>query len=342
MAAAYENVLEVNGLTVRFAARGGTFAVVRDLSFVLRRGETLALVGESGSGKSVTSMGLMRLMPAPPQCLVSGSIRLRRRDGTTEELTTLPDAAMNRLRGNEMAMIFQEPMTSLNPVHTIGDQVAEVLITHQKLSRPAALNRAAELLDLVGISEPRRRLGAYPHHLSGGMRQRVMIAMALACEPQLLIADEPTTALDVTVQAQILDLIRKLQRQMGMAVLFITHNLAVVAEIADRVMVMYCGQMVEQGSTMAIFTQPRMPYTRGLLRSVPRLESALLPDARLTAIPGNVADPREAMPGCGFLPRCAQADPRLCATVPQLESIDNDHDVRCLRWRDLPQMDIDR
>lgn len=338
--AAHDNVLEVNGLTVRFAMRGGAFPVVRDLSFSLRRGETLALVGESGSGKSVTSMALMRLTPAPPLCRVSGSIRLRRRDGAVEELTALPDAQMDRLRGNEMAMIFQEPMTSLNPVHRIGDQVAEVLVTHQRLSRRAALNRVMELLDLVGISEPRRRLGAYPHHLSGGMRQRVMIAMALACEPHLLIADEPTTALDVTVQAQILDLIRGVQRQMGMAVLFITHNLAVVAEIADRVMVMYRGQMVEQGRTMAIFTEPRMPYTRGLLQSVPRLETALLPDARLTAIPGVVPDPREAMLGCGFLSRCAHADPRSCATVPELERVDESHDVRCLRWRGLSQAEL--
>jgi oligopeptide transport system ATP-binding protein len=240
------------------------------------------------------------------------------------------------VRGNNISMVFQEPMTSLNPVHTIGDQIAEAIVFHRDASRRAALEAAAELLDLVGIPEPRKRLAAYPHQLSGGMRQRAMIAMALACDPSVLIADEPTTALDVTIQAQILDLLRRLQQANGMAIIFITHNLGVVADIADRVMVMYAGRVMEQASVVPLFREPRMPYTMGLLRSVPRLDLAADHNAPLQAIPGNVPDPAHLPPGCPFHPRCEHSVTGRCdATLPALEPSGRDHFVRCLRWREL-------
>ena len=337
-------LLQVDDLRVRFRGDDGIIPAVNGVSFTLHRGETLALVGESGSGKSVTSLAIMRLLPRGVGCSVDGGIRFHDTAHSARDLLTLPDHDMRALRGNRISMIFQEPMTSLNPVRTIGEQIAEAILCHRRVPRPAALERAAGLLERVGIPEPRRRLASYPHHLSGGMRQRAMIAMALSCEPDLLIADEPTTALDVTVQAQILDLLRRLQAQTGMAVIFITHNLGVVAEIADRVMVMYAGRIVEQAGCAALFAAPHMPYTRGLLRSVPRLRAVGRLRRRLDAIAGNVPDPEHLPTGCSFRPRCPHERPGLCdARLPDLEpDMEPDreaagpaHLVRCLRWREI-------
>jgi oligopeptide transport system ATP-binding protein len=329
-------VLEVAELAVRFHTDTGVVPAVNDMSFTLVRGETLALVGESGSGKSVTSLAIMRLTPPPPGCEVRGSVTLHSRDGTATELLRLPESAMREVRGSRIAMIFQEPMTSLNPVIPIGAQIAEAIRYHRGAARAAALTQAERLLDLVGIAEPRRRLENYPHQLSGGMRQRVMIAIALACDPDILIADEPTTALDVTVQAQILELLKALQARTGMAMLFITHNLGVVAEIADRVMVMYAGRVVEQAPVRGLFGSPLMPYTRGLLRSVPRLVPLSALHIPLDAIPGNVPDPANLPPGCAFAPRCAYTQPEHCETVlPILDPASPEHLVRCARWRDI-------
>jgi oligopeptide transport system ATP-binding protein len=328
--------LAIDGLRVTFRTDRGTVPAVQGVSFAVRRGETVALVGESGCGKSVTSLAAMRLTPAPPRAQVQGSVRLRGRDGRMRELLALPEAEMRQVRGNEIAMIFQEPLTSLNPVHNVGRQIAESLRYHRGLGRRAALDRAAALLDLVGIPEPRRRLDSYPHQLSGGMRQRVMIAIALACDPAVLIADEPTTALDVTVQLQILELLRDLQARTGMSVIFITHNLGVVAEIADRVMVMYAGRIVEEGAVVPTLTRPLMPYTQGLLRSVPRLDRAAGERTPLEMIGGSVPDPGHLPPGCSFGPRCRHRQAGLCdADLPELAEADAGHRVRCARWREI-------
>jgi oligopeptide transport system ATP-binding protein len=329
-------VLEVAELSVRFRTDAGVVPAVNGVSFTLARGETLALVGESGSGKSVTSLAIMRLTPPAPGCEVRGQVMLHGRDGAATELLGLPESSMRELRGSRVAMIFQEPMTSLNPVLPVGAQIAEAIRYHRGASRAAALSEAERLLELVGIAEPRQRLAAYPHQLSGGMRQRVMIAIALACDPDILIADEPTTALDVTVQAQILELLKSLQARTGMAMLFITHNLGVVAEIADRVMVMYAGRVVEQAPVRGLFGRPLMPYTRGLLNSVPRLVPLSSLTVPLEAIPGNVPDPANLPPGCAFSPRCAHRLPEPCeGALPELDPADTDHLVRCARWRDL-------
>jgi oligopeptide transport system ATP-binding protein len=329
-------ILKVRNLAVTFRTEGGALTVVNDVSFSVRRGETLALVGESGSGKSVTSLAILRLLPSAPRCTVSGSVRFTGRDGRARSLLDLDAGAMRAVRGNEISMIFQEPMTSLNPVHRIGDQIAEAVTFHRGVGRKAALARAEELLELVGIPEPRRRLAAYPHHLSGGMRQRVMIAMALACDPSLLIADEPTTALDVTVQAGIIDLLKSLQAKTGMAIIFVTHNLGVVAEIADSVMVMYAGRIVERGDAVGLLRRPRMPYTQGLLSAVPRIDRLDFRGGALPTIPGNVPDPGRLPPGCSFHPRCAHARPGACdATVPALEEAGAGRVVRCHLWREI-------
>jgi oligopeptide transport system ATP-binding protein len=330
--------LAADRLSVGFAAGNGIVRVVNEVSFSVRQGETLALVGESGSGKSVTSLATMRLLPPAPRCVISGEVRLRRRDGRVADLLALSEPEMRSVRGNEIAMIFQEPMTSLNPVHTVGDQIAEAITFHEPVGKQVALARTVDLLDLVGIPEPRKRLSSYPHHLSGGMRQRVMIAMALSCSPKVLIADEPTTALDVTVQAQILELLKDLQSKTGMSMIFITHNLGVVAEIADRVMVMYASRIVEQAAVMSLFQQPLMPYTMALLRSVPRMDMAGQAGAVLETIGGAVPDPARYPRGCTFHPRCRHADPGLCdVELPPLESAGETHLVRCLRWRDIRQ-----
>jgi oligopeptide transport system ATP-binding protein len=329
-------VLDVGNLNVTFNLPIGNLPAVRDVSFQIKRGETVALVGESGSGKSVTGLGIMRLTPAAPRCSIEGQVLLRDRSGAVTDLVTASEEQVRQLRGKAVAMVFQEPMTSLNPVHKIGDQIAEGVRFHTQLGKRAALARAEELLDLVGIPDPRRRLGNYPHELSGGMRQRVMIAMALSCEPVLLIADEPTTALDVTIQAQIIELLARLQQQTQMAVIFITHNLGVVAEIADRVLVMYCGRVVEQADVTALFRRPLMPYTQGLLRSVPVLDLERIRRRKLDAIAGNVPDPLALPPGCSFAPRCFGFEAGTCdATLPALEAVESDRSVRCHRWAAL-------
>lgn len=284
-------LLEVEGLTVAF----GGMPVVEDLSFTLDAGEVLGIVGESGSGKSMTALALMRLIP-PPGRLAHGRVVF---DGT--DVATLSERAMQDLRGRAISMIFQEPMTSLNPVFTIGEQIMETLRVHERIDRAAARRRTVELLELVEMPAAARRLDDYPHQLSGGMRQRVMIAIALACRPKVLVADEPTTALDVTIQAQILDLLRGLRRELGMAVILITHDLGVVAEFADRVMVMYAGRVVERAPAELLFERPLHPYTEGLLASIPRLDG---PIVRLQAISGSVPPPYAMPPGCRFAPRC--------------------------------------
>lgn len=329
-----EALLEVDGLTVTFRTDTGPLVAVDDLSFAVERGKTLVIVGESGSGKSATSLAVMGLVP-PPGRVAARAMRFRGKDGKVIDIARLDEAEMRRVRGSEIAMIFQEPMTSLNPVYTIGEQIVEALRFHERMSRPEARQRAVELLARLGIPDPRRRFDAYPHQLSGGMRQRAMIAMALSCKPSLLIADEPTTALDATVQAQILELIRELQKELGMAVIFITHNLGVAAEIADRIMVMYAGQAVETGPRQAIFSATHLPYTIGLMRSVPRL-GADRDGGPLPAIRGNVPDPRRLPAGCRFHPRCDFFQAGLCdAEVPRLDACGEDHWVRCVRWREV-------
>jgi oligopeptide transport system ATP-binding protein len=327
-------VLEVHNLTVRFPSDAGHVQAVTDVSFSLHRGETLALVGESGSGKSVTSLAILRLTPDPPLCTATGRVLLHSPSGEPRELLSLPEPEMRDLRGSRIAMIFQEPMTALNPVLTIGEQLMEPLVFHRGMSRRDAGVTAETLTTQVGIPEPRRRLASYPHQLSGGMRQRAMIAMALACDPDVLIADEPTTALDVTVQAQVLELLKQLQQRTGMAMIFVTHNLGVVADIADRVLVMYAGRVVEAAPREALFANPIMPYTRGLLDSVPEL----IPSASrqpLRTIPGSVPPPTELPPGCAFAPRCDWVEPGRCdLAVPPLEPAATQHWVRCVRWRE--------
>jgi peptide/nickel transport system ATP-binding protein len=304
-AAAGERVLEVEELKTYFYTRGGLVKAVDGVSFSLKRGEMLAIVGESGCGKSVTALSLMRLVADPPGRIVGGSVRLAGVD-----LLGLDAATMRGVRGKEISMIFQEPMTSLNPVMTIGQQIGEALLLHETSSRRAALARTLEMLQLVGIPEPRQRTKEYPHQLSGGMRQRAMIAMALACNPKVLLADEPTSALDVTIQAQILDLIARLRRELGTAVILITHDLGVVAETAERVIVMYAGRKVEEAPVAELFAHPMHPYTRGLMSSIPRL--ALMRQEqvrveRLQEIPGMVPALSNLPPGCIFAPRCAFA-----------------------------------
>jgi peptide/nickel transport system ATP-binding protein len=318
-------LLAVEDLKTYFFTRDGIVRAVDGVSLSVYPGETLAVVGESGCGKSVTSLSILRLIASPPGRIVSGSVRFEGR-----ELLTLPEPQMRAIRGNEISMIFQEPMTSLNPVLTTGQQIAEALEVHRGLSRRAAMQRAVEMLRLVNISEPERRVRQYPHQLSGGMRQRVMIAMALACNPRVLIADEPTTALDVTIQAQILDLMRGLKDRTGAAIVLITHDLGVVAEMAQRVVVMYAGRKVEEAPVAALFAQPRHPYTRGLLKSIPRLDPAHVGGAqRLAEIRGTVPSLREEPVGCTFAPRCTYATGRCRAEYPPLELKADAHYAAC-------------
>ena len=328
-------LLEVRHLCTHFFTEAGLVKAVEDVSFALDAGETLAVVGESGSGKSVTSLSIMGLVADPPGRIVGGQILFRTRTGEVVDLARLPAKALRRLRGRDIAMIFQEPLTSLNPVLTVGSQIAEAAEIHLGMDRHAAMKRAHDMLDLVEIAAAKQRLADYPHQMSGGMLQRVMIAMALACNPMLLIADEPTTALDVTIQAQILALLDKLRREIGMAVLFVTHNLGVVAEIADRVVVMYCGRVVEEGRVRELYRAPRHPYTRGLLGC---LQRRLLDDGgaptrrRLDAIPGQVASPLDPPPGCAFSPRCPLAIAECEAAMPPLADVADGQRSRCLRW----------
>jgi len=330
-------LLSVRNLSTHFATPDGILRAVDGVSFDLRRGETLAVVGESGSGKSITGLSLLGLVPRPAGRIVGGEMLLAGRDGQVRDLARLGEQELQEIRGNEIAMVFQEPMTSLNPVYRIGDQIAEAVIRHRATSAAEARAVALAALETVGIPDAARRIDDYPHQLSGGMRQRAMIAMALACEPSLLVADEPTTALDVTIQAQILDLMRGLKRgeRGGMGILFVTHNFGVVAEMADRVLVMYAGRVVEEGDVRTIFRDPRHPYTRGLLGSIPGAPGARGADGLLRAIPGNVPSLRDLPPGCAFAPRCAWAEPACAVADPAIEDVAPGHRTRCRRWREL-------
>ena len=314
------SVLDVSGLTVDFVTVGGTLRAVNDLSFTVREGETVAIVGESGSGKSTAALSILRLIQDPPGRLTAGRILFE-----GEDLATAPEAALRRVRGQRIGMIFQDPMMALNPVYSVERQIGEVLRLHRGLSRREMATEVVELLRLVGVPAPAERARQFPHNLSGGMRQRVVIAMALACRPKLLIADEPTTALDVTVQAQVLALINYLKQRLGMAMLLITHDLGVVAETADRVLVMYAGRKVEEGRTADIFDDPLHPYARGLLKAA-RWESHGGED--LWEIPGTVPSPLDLPPGCAFAPRCAEVVSRCRQEKPQLTEAEG-RAVRC-------------
>ncbi len=319
-----EELLEIRNLTTSFFIEEGELKAVHDVSFKLPKGKTLGIVGESGCGKSVTALSIMRLIAEPPGKIVAGQIFYRGVD-----LTQIPLSEMRNIRGNKISMIFQEPMTSLNPVFTIGNQIEEAIALHQDLNPKEVKNKTIEMLELVGIPEPARRAKDYPHQLSGGMRQRVMIAMALSCEPELLIADEPTTALDVTIQAQILDLLRKLQKELGMSIMMITHDLGVIAEMADEVIVMYAGKIVEQASVEEIFERPLHPYTVGLLKSIPSLQMAGGKIHRLETIPGMVPNILELTGGCSFEERCFLRVPHCKQEEPQLREIVPHHWVSC-------------
>ena len=319
------HLLEVNNLRTQFPTRNGLVRAVDGVSFHIDPGEVLGVVGESGCGKSITALSIMRLI-APPGKIVSGEIIF---DG--KDLLKFSDAEMRRIRGDDIAMIFQDPMTSLNPVFTVGEQIAEALRLHRKLSRNAARDAAIAAMREVAIPDPARRINDYPHQLSGGMRQRVMIAMALACDPKLLIADEPTTALDVTIQAQILELMEELQRKRGLSVLLITHDLGVVAEVADRVAVMYTGRIVEESTVEELFKRPKHPYTEGLLRSVPKLTAAdVAKKERLETIEGVVPSPTNLPPGCHFAPRCPYRLPRCTEEEIPLYQLESGAQVRCV------------
>jgi peptide/nickel transport system ATP-binding protein len=326
-------VLDVKNLKTVFFTNSGLFKAVDDVSFSVRRGETLAIVGESGCGKSVTALSVMRLVPDPPGRIVGGSIVL---EGT--DLLALDDDEMRAVRGNRISMIFQEPMTSLNPVMRIGDQITEALRLHQNISNKEAWKQAVDMLRLVRIPEPERRAREYPHQLSGGMRQRAMIAMALACRPVLLIADEPTTALDVTIQAQILALMADLQKRLGTGLILITHDLGVVAQTAQRVIVMYAGRKVEEASVEALFEDPIHPYTRGLMASMPAVISlGTKTEARLTEIPGMVPSLTNLPPGCAFAPRCPLAIDRCRAEYPPLQEFGGKHLAACWRAAEMAE-----
>jgi oligopeptide/dipeptide ABC transporter ATP-binding protein len=324
-------LLQVRNLTTQFFTSSGTVRAVDNITFDVDEGETVAVVGESGCGKSVSALSILRLVPWPPGKIIGGSINFR-----GQNLLEMNDADIRRVRGREISMVFQEPMTSLNPVLSIGLQLTETMQHHLGLSPAQALKRAAELLEMVGISEPKRRLAQFPHHLSGGMRQRVMIALALSCEPKLIIADEPTTALDVTIQAQILELMKDLTKRLGVALVVITHNLGVVARYADRVNVMYAGKIIEMGSAQQIYHQPHHPYTLGLLASVPRMDQPR--GTRLIPIDGQPPDLTRLDGGCAFRPRCRFAVERCAQEFPPLENVDSGHVSACWRVKEINEL----
>ena len=318
-------LLEVEGLEVEFRTRQGTARVLDGVGLSLEPGRTLGIVGESGCGKSMTALSIMRLVPVPPGRIGAGSIRLQ-----GEDLLQASEKRMREVRGKDISMIFQEPMTSLNPVYSIGDQIAETVRLHERLSRRDSLNRAIEMLKAVHIPAAERRVREFPHQMSGGMRQRVMIAMALACRPSVLIADEPTTALDVTVQAQVFDLLKELQERTGTAIILISHDMGVIAEMADRVMVMYAGRIVEEASTEEILDSPRHPYTQGLISCVPHMEEEPPPErAALTEIPGVVPALTDLGAGCSFAPRCEHATDHCRRAAPQSFAVGEDHLAAC-------------
>ncbi len=317
-----ETVLEVKDLELWFDNDYGSVKILNKVSFDIHKGETLGIVGESGCGKSMTSLCIMQLLNTPP-AHIKGSIKLQGR-----ELLGLKDRQMQAVRGNQISMIFQEPMTSLNPVYTIGNQLMEPFMLHQGMSKKQARKKAIELLDMVKIPLPEQRIDEYPYQLSGGMRQRVMIAMALACQPQLLIADEPTTALDVTIQAQILDLMRGLQKDIGASIAFITHDLGVVSEMCNRVIVLYCGEVMEEASVDAIFETPKHPYTEGLMSTLPKFDQP----GKLPTIPGTVPPSGKYPSGCVFAPRCPYATEQCRETKPDLYTLPDGHKVRCFRY----------
>lgn len=322
-------LLEVKNLKTYFYTDDGVAKAVDDVSFSIDKGETLGLVGESGCGKSVSALSIMRLIPDPPGKIAGGEIFFKGRD-----ILKVPEKEMQDIRGNDIGMIFQEPMTSLNPVFTCGDQIEEAVILHQKLSKEEAKKKAIEMLNLVGIPAPEQRYNEYPHQLSGGMRQRIMIAMALCCNPEILIADEPTTALDVTVQAQILELINKLQRELGMGVIMITHDLGVIAEVSNKVAVMYASKVAEFGNVDQIFYNPKHPYTIGLLNSIPKLNKA---KERLSTIEGSVPPPTHYPKGCHFCTRCTFAIQKCWEQEPQLQEVEKGHTAAC--WR-ISEIDL--
>lgn len=328
-----QKILEVKNLKTTFKTEDGVICAVDDVSFSVAPGKTLGIVGESGCGKSVTSLSIMRLIPNPPGKIENGEILYKGKN-----LLEFSPQEMRKIRGNEISMIFQEPMTSLNPVFTIGNQICEAIELHQKLSKSEAIEKAVEMLKLVGIPSPEKRINDYPHQLSGGMRQRVMIAMALSCNPQVLIADEPTTALDVTIQAQILDLLKGLQNKVGMAIILITHDLGVVAEVCDDVLVMYAGKVVEQGNVDEIFSKPKHPYTRGLLNSIPTLSkdpTGRIKKNRLETIPGIVPSLLNLPVGCRFQDRCTFVTEECKQSEPNLRAVGtrtgSNHQIRCIR-----------
>ena len=321
------SLLELRGLTTAFQTARGEISAIEDISFDLNAGEILGIVGESGSGKSVTALTIMGLLPEPPARIAAGSVRF-----AGEELTTASPNRMEKIRGAGISMVFQEPMTSLNPVFTIGEQIMETVRAHERMSASAQRERAIEMLDRVGIASATKRLNDYPHQLSGGQRQRVMIAMSLACRPKLLIADEPTTALDVTIQAQVLDLLMDLRDELGMAIMIITHNMGVIAEVADRVLVMYAGRIVEQSPVADLFDAPQHPYTKGLLACVPTLQQDR---HRLIAIPGSLPEPARRPPGCRFAPRCTYRIEACRTAIPPLVMQREDRAVACIRADEL-------
>lgn len=322
-------LLEVQNLKTYFFRKKEPIPAVDGVDFSIKKGETVALVGESGSGKSITSLSIMGLINGTGGKIMDGSIKL---DG--KDLVTYSEKELCSIRGNDVSMIFQEPMTSLNPVLTIGEQITEILIYHKKLSKKEATNKAIDLLKLVGFSSPEQIIKDYPHRLSGGMRQRVMIAIALSCDPKLLIADEPTTALDVTIQAQVLTLMKDLCSTFGTSILLITHDLGVVSEVADRVIVMYCGQVVENGTVEELFDQPLHPYTEGLLESIPVIDGDIQP---LTAIKGNVPAPDQLPAGCRFAPRCPKVMEHCIGELPKLTTFENGRSVRCFLYEEASQ-----